>query len=67
MGRRFPAMSRCSALAGPIPRRDRHEWPRLVHAYWAIGVVWGDATLHPLKDRPVRFFTPFFHNEAVRQ
>jgi len=35
------------------------EWPRLVHAYWAIGVVWGDATLHPLKDRPVRFFTPF--------
>ncbi len=42
------------------------EWPRLVHAYWAIGVVWGDATLHPLKDRPVRFFSPF-HNEAVRQ
>ena len=35
------------------------EWPRLVHAYWAIGVVWGDATLHPLKDRPVRFFTSF--------
>ena len=42
------------------------EWPRLVHAYWAIGVVWGDATLYPLKDRPVRFFSPF-HNEAVRQ
>jgi len=21
--------------------------------------VWGDATLFPLKDRPVRFFTPF--------
>ncbi len=35
------------------------EWPRLVHAYWAIGVVWGDAMLHPLKDRPVRFFSPF--------
>jgi NlpC/P60 family putative phage cell wall peptidase len=35
------------------------EWPRLVHAYWAIGVVWGDATLHPLKGREVRFFTPF--------
>jgi NlpC/P60 family putative phage cell wall peptidase len=35
------------------------EWPRLVHAYWAIGVVRGDATLHPLKNRPVRFFTPF--------
>ena len=34
-------------------------WPRLIHAYWNIGVVWGDATLHPLKDRPVRFFTPF--------
>jgi NlpC/P60 family putative phage cell wall peptidase len=34
-------------------------WPRLIHAYWAIGVVWGDATLHPLKRRPVRFFTPF--------
>jgi NlpC/P60 family putative phage cell wall peptidase len=34
-------------------------WPRLVHAYWNIGVVWGDATLHPLKDRQVRFFTPF--------
>ena len=43
------------------------QWPRLIHAYWAIGVVWGDATLHPLKGRPVRFFTPFFHNEAVRQ
>jgi NlpC/P60 family putative phage cell wall peptidase len=35
------------------------EWPRLIHAYWAIGVVWGDATLKPLKDRTVRFFTPF--------
>ncbi len=35
------------------------EWPRLIHAYWAIGVVWGDATLHPLKGRAVRFFTPF--------
>jgi NlpC/P60 family putative phage cell wall peptidase len=35
------------------------RWPRLIHAYWNIGVVWGDATLHPLKDRPVRFFTPF--------
>lgn len=35
------------------------EWPRLIHAYWAIGVVWGDATLHPLKGREVRFFTPF--------
>lgn len=35
------------------------EWPRLIHAYWSIGVVWGDATLYPLKDRPARFFTPF--------
>lgn len=35
------------------------EWPRLIHAYWAIGVVWGDALRFPLGDRPVRFFTPF--------
>jgi cell wall-associated NlpC family hydrolase len=34
-------------------------WPRLVHAYWLRGVVRGDATLQPLQDRPVRFFTPF--------
>jgi len=34
-------------------------WPRVIHAYWSIGVVWGDATLHPLAERPVRFFTPF--------
>ena len=35
------------------------EWPRLVHAYWSIGVVWGDATRYPLAGRPARFFTPF--------
>ena len=35
------------------------EWPRLIHAYWSIGVVWGDATLFPLDGRAVRFFTPF--------
>ena len=35
------------------------EWPRLVHAYWNLGVVHGDANLHPLADRPVRFFSPF--------
>lgn len=35
------------------------EWPRLIHAYWSIGVVRGDATLHPLAHRPVRFFSPF--------
>ena len=34
-------------------------WPRLMHAYWLRGVVWGDATLQPLKDRKVRFFSPF--------
>jgi NlpC/P60 family putative phage cell wall peptidase len=34
-------------------------WPRLIHAYWNIGVVQGDATLHPLAHRPVRFFSPF--------
>jgi len=32
-------------------------WPRVIHAYWHSGVIWGDATLYPLKDRPVRFFT----------
>ena len=35
------------------------EWPRLVHAYWNLGVVHGDAHLHPLAQRPVRFFSPF--------
>lgn len=35
------------------------EWPRVIHAYWALGVVWGNATLEPLKDREVRFFSPF--------
>ena len=35
------------------------RWPRLIHAYWSIGVVWGDATLYPLKERDVRFFSPF--------
>ena len=35
------------------------EWPSLIHAYWSIGVVWGNATLFPLARRPVRFFTPF--------
>jgi len=35
------------------------RWPRLIHAYWTIGVVWGDATLYPLACRAARFFTPF--------
>ncbi len=39
-------------------------WPRLIHAYWALGVVWGDATLQPLKDRQVRFFGPFGGEDA---
>jgi NlpC/P60 family putative phage cell wall peptidase len=34
-------------------------WPLLIHAYWNIGVVHGDATLYPLSGRPVKFFTPF--------
>ena len=39
------------------------DWPRLIHAYWALGVVWGDATLYPLKGREVRFFSPFAGRE----
>jgi cell wall-associated NlpC family hydrolase len=35
------------------------EWPRVIHAYWAIGVVWGDVRQPPLKGREVRFFSPF--------
>lgn len=31
-------------------------WPVLIHAYWRRGVVWGDATLHPLAGRRARFF-----------
>jgi len=41
------------------------EWPRVIHAYWAIGVVRGDATLHPLKGREVRFFSPYQETPAV--
>ena len=39
------------------------QWPSLIHAYWAQGVVWGDATLYPLAGRPVRFFSPFPEDE----
>jgi cell wall-associated NlpC family hydrolase len=35
------------------------EWPRVIHAYWNIGVVWGDATLAPLRGHSVRYFSPF--------
>ena len=34
-------------------------WPRVIHAYWSIGVVHGDATLYPLARRPVCVFSPF--------
>ena len=40
------------------------QWPRVIHAYWSIGVVWGDASLYPLKDREVRFFSPFGADDA---
>lgn len=40
------------------------HWPRLIHAYWSIGVVWGNASLYPLKDRSVRFFSPFGTDDA---
>jgi hypothetical protein len=32
------------------------DWPRLIHAFWRRGVVWGNATLNPLAGRKVRFF-----------
>ena len=35
------------------------RWPHVIHAYWAVGVVWGDATRYPLDGRDARFFTPF--------
>lgn len=41
------------------------EWPRVIHAYWAIGVVWGDAMLYPLKDREAKFFSPFSDSPNV--
>lgn len=42
------------------------DWPRVVHAHWANGVVWGDATLNPLAGRAVRFFTPFGDGRKVQ-
>lgn len=41
------------------------QWPKLIHAYWSIGVVWGDATLFPLVGRAVRFFTPFGASQCL--
>ncbi|HUN96339.1 MAG TPA: hypothetical protein VMU69_08880 [Bradyrhizobium sp.] len=43
------------------------EWPRLIHAWHAGGVLRGDATQPLLADRPVRFFSPFFTAEAIRR
>lgn len=34
-------------------------WPRLIHAWWNSGVVYGDADQPPLAGRQVRFFDPF--------
>lgn len=38
------------------------EWPRLIHAFAGLGVVWGDATKHPLlggasQPRRVKFYS----------
>lgn len=35
------------------------SWPRLIHAWWDAGVVYGDADQAPLAGRKVRFFDPF--------
>jgi cell wall-associated NlpC family hydrolase len=35
------------------------EWPRVIHADWNNGVVWGDVNLKPLRDHPVKFFSAF--------
>lgn len=35
------------------------RWPRVIHAYWNLGVVRGDANLLPLRDHAVKFFTVF--------
>ena len=43
------------------------EWPRLIHAWHAGGVLRGDATQPLLLGRPVRFFSPFLSTEAERQ
>jgi cell wall-associated NlpC family hydrolase len=35
------------------------SWPRLIHAWWDAGVIFGTAEQPPLSGRPVRFFDPF--------
>lgn len=32
-------------------------WPRIIHAYWSLGVVRGDANLLPLLGHEVKFFS----------
>lgn len=39
------------------------DWPCVIHAYWNLGVVWGNANIHPLLGREVRFFSPFEDGE----
>jgi cell wall-associated NlpC family hydrolase len=43
------------------------EWPRLIHAWNGLGVVWGDASKPNLLGRPVRFFDPFEPAEAFAE
>ena len=35
------------------------DWPTVIHAHWKGGVEIADASKPPLKDRPIRFMTPF--------
>jgi len=35
------------------------DWPRLIHAWCDVGVVFADAQQAPLRGRQVRFFDPF--------
>src|SRR5262245_52340350 len=35
------------------------SWPRLIHAWWNTGAIYGDADQPPLIDRPVRIFDPY--------
>ena len=39
------------------------SWPRLIHAWWDAGVVYGDADQPPLIGRPVRFFDPYLTSD----
>lgn len=35
------------------------EWPRGIHAWAGVGVMWADATQPQLAERPARYFDPF--------